>query len=215
MLSFLSQENSSLPPVCTKGRSSPNLFLVVASYHTFLRNQVHNFPDSAYAAIWPVCWQVQKELLWHARGWAAASVIKIDGFIMATWTNQSESSKAVRKTRPHYPSNPSVTMSSRHCSALAEDGLHTHCCPQFLRYPENAPDPAQFPMPGTLHGSLGISQPAIRLWAAEFPPMQLDFPGNLCFDSDSSQCVPSTFLSLEISQTSIFQLALKGWKTLC
>lgn len=90
-----------------------------------------------------------------------------------------------------------------------------HCCPQFLSYPENAPDPAQFPMPGTLHGSLGISQPAIRLWAAEFPPMQLDFPGNLCFDSDSSQCVPSTFLSLEISQTSIFLLALKGWKTLC
>lgn len=92
--------------------------------------------DSENPAIWPVCWQVQKELLLCTKGWAAASVIKINDFIMASWTNQSESLMAVRKTRPHYPSDPSVTMSSRHCSALAgQDGPHTSPLPSAPETP--------------------------------------------------------------------------------
>lgn len=79
--------------------------------------------SSENPTIWPVCWQVQKELLWCVT-WAA-SVTKINDFITASWTNQSESLMAVRKTRLHYPSNPSVTMSSRHCAALAgQDAFH-------------------------------------------------------------------------------------------
>lgn len=106
------------------------------SIRPFLEIRSTDFTDSESPAIWPVCWQVQKELLWCAIVWAVAGVIKINDFIMASWTNQSVSLMGVRKTRPHYPSNPSVTMRSRHCSGLAgRDGPHNSLLPSAPKRP--------------------------------------------------------------------------------
>lgn len=216
MLSFLSlQETRCLSPVCTKGRWSPDLLLVVASYHTFLRNQVHSFQTVHMLLSDLSVGRCKKNYC----GMPKAELQQVSSRLMTSSWQAGQINQSPWKQWER----PDPITHAIHLSPWSPDTAQhwlrmdstPQCCAQFLRHPANATDPAWLPMPGTLHGSLGTSQPAIWVWPDELPPLQLDFPGNLCFDSNSSQCVPSILLSLEIRQRSMFLLALKGWKTLC
>lgn len=211
MLSFLSlQKTSCSPPVCSKGQSSPDLLPLVASFQTFLRNQIHNF-QTVHMLLSDLCVGRCKK---NYSGMPEAELQQVSSRLMtSSWqAGQINQSPWRQWERPDPITHP--THLSPWAADTAQHWLRVdstpHCCPQLLRHPENTTVPTWFPAPGTLHSSLGTSRPAIWVWPAELPPLQLDF-----LDSDSSRWVPSTLLSLKISQKSIFLLALKGWKTLC
>lgn len=215
MLSFLSlQETSRLPPVCAKSRSSPDLFPLVASYHIFLRNQVHNF-QTVHMLLSDLPVGRCKN---NYSGMPEAEMQQVSSRLMtSSWqAGQINQSPWRQWERPDPVTHPT------HLSLWAQTLLSTG----WGRTPHLTAALSSWvtlQMPLSLHDFLcqvpctahweHPSQPWV--WPAELPPLQLDFLGSLCLDSDSSQCVPSTFLSLEISQRSIFLQALKGWKTLC
>lgn len=213
MLSFLSLKDAScLPPVCTKGRPSPDQFLVVASHHTFLRNQVHNF-QTVHMLLSDLSVGRCKK---NYSGMPEAELQQVSSRLMtssgqAGQINQSPWRQWERPDPITHPTHLSLWAPDTAQPWLRIDST-PHCCPHSWE---------TLQMPLSLHNYLcqvlctAPSQPAIWVWPAELPSLQLDFLGNLCFDWNTSQFVLSTSFSLEISQRSIFLLELKGWKTLC
>lgn len=183
------------------------------SYHTFLRNQVHNF-QAVHMLLSDLSVGRCKK---NYSGMPEAELQRVSSRLMASSWQAGQINQSPWR---QWEGPGSITHPS-HLSPWAPDTAQPwlrmdsspQWCPQLLTQPENATVPARLPVPGTMaHWERWASNMCVTRWIA---PLQLGFLGNLCFDSDSSQCVPSTFLSLEIRQRSIFLLALKGWKNLC
>lgn len=169
MLSFLSlQETSRLPPVCAKSRSSPDLFPLVASYHIFLRNQVHNF-QTVHMLLSDLPVGRCKN---NYSGMPEAEMQQVSSRLMtSSWQagqiNQSPWRQWERPDPITHPTHLSLWAPDTAQHWLRVDST-PHCCPQLLSHPANATVPARFPVPGTLHSSLGTSQPAMSVtsWIA-------------------------------------------------